>query len=109
MLMRLAPVEDMKRIRKKAKYCIFKKVFSTVFLIYSTVYVHCAMCSNHRQLLTYEKNGLESAFGTKKKHILKNNQGLKMFPRALKFIPRIGGWIFFSSQNRSCRVSKNMK
>jgi hypothetical protein len=26
---------------------------------------------NHRQLLRYEKNGLESAFGTKKKHILK--------------------------------------
>jgi hypothetical protein len=33
------------------------------------------MCvdNNHRQLLRYEKNGLESAFGTKKKHILKNN------------------------------------
>jgi hypothetical protein len=29
--------------------------------------------SNHRQLVRYEKNGLESAFGTKKKHILKNN------------------------------------
>jgi hypothetical protein len=28
---------------------------------------------NHRQLLRYEENGLESAFGTKKKHILKNN------------------------------------
>jgi hypothetical protein len=31
------------------------------------------MCTNHRQLLRYEKNGLESAFGTKKKHILKSN------------------------------------
>jgi hypothetical protein len=29
--------------------------------------------NNHRQLVRYEKNGLESAFGTKKKHILKNN------------------------------------
>jgi hypothetical protein len=29
--------------------------------------------SNHRQLVRYEKNGLESAFGIKKKHILKNN------------------------------------
>jgi hypothetical protein len=29
--------------------------------------------SNHRQLLRYEKNGLESTFDTKKKHILKNN------------------------------------
>jgi hypothetical protein len=29
--------------------------------------------SNHRQLLRYEKKGLESAFGAKKKHILKNN------------------------------------
>jgi hypothetical protein len=29
--------------------------------------------SNHRQLLRYEKTGLESSFGTKKKHILKNN------------------------------------
>jgi hypothetical protein len=28
---------------------------------------------NHSQLLRYEENGLESAFGTKKKHILKNN------------------------------------
>jgi hypothetical protein len=44
--------------------------------------------ANHRQLLRYEKNGLESAFGTKKKHILKNNYGLKMFPRVLKFIQR---------------------
>jgi hypothetical protein len=46
------------------------------------------MKTNHRQLLRYEKNGLEPAFGTKKKHILKNNEGLKMFPRALKFIER---------------------
>jgi hypothetical protein len=29
--------------------------------------------SNHRQLLGYEKNGAESAFGTKKKHVLKSN------------------------------------
>jgi hypothetical protein len=29
--------------------------------------------TNHRQLVRYEKKGLESAFGTKKKHILKNN------------------------------------
>jgi hypothetical protein len=28
---------------------------------------------NHRQLLRYEENGLELAFGTKKKHILKTN------------------------------------
>jgi hypothetical protein len=27
--------------------------------------------ANHRQLVRYEKNGLESAFGTKKTHILK--------------------------------------
>jgi hypothetical protein len=46
------------------------------------------MRNNHRQLLKYEKNGLESAFGTIKKHILKNNYGLKMFPRELKFIQR---------------------
>jgi hypothetical protein len=29
--------------------------------------------ANHRQLLRYEKNGFESTFDTKKKHILKNN------------------------------------
>jgi hypothetical protein len=29
--------------------------------------------NNHRQLLGYEKNGAESVFGTKKKHILKSN------------------------------------
>jgi hypothetical protein len=31
------------------------------------------MSINPRQLLGYEKNGAESAFGTKKKHILKSN------------------------------------
>jgi hypothetical protein len=35
-----------------------------------------------------KKSGLESTFGTKKKHILKNNHGLKLFPRALKFNQR---------------------
>jgi hypothetical protein len=29
--------------------------------------------NNHRQLLGYEKNGAESVFGTKKKHILQSN------------------------------------
>jgi hypothetical protein len=32
-----------------------------------------AVYTNYRQLLRYEKNGLESTFDTKKKHILKNN------------------------------------
>jgi hypothetical protein len=32
---------------------------------------------NHRQLLRYEKNGLESEFGTKKKHIFKKQPGFE--------------------------------
>jgi hypothetical protein len=31
------------------------------------------MWGNHRQLERYEKNGLESTYGTKKKQIFKNN------------------------------------
>jgi hypothetical protein len=54
-------------------------------LLYCTcIYQYCALCrqntlalellyTNHRHLVRYEKNGIESAFGTKKKHILKNN------------------------------------
>jgi hypothetical protein len=71
--------------------------------------------SNHRQLLRYEKNGLESAFGTKNKHILKKQLGFENVSSRAEVHSKIcdqlidtliGGEIFFS-HNKSCRVSKD--
>jgi hypothetical protein len=71
-----------------------------------------ALYSNHRQLLRYEKNGLESAFGIKMKHFKKELGFENVSSRAevhSKICDQlietlIGGEICFL---KTCRVSKD--
>jgi hypothetical protein len=45
--------------------------------------------SNHRQLLRYEKNGLESVCGTQNKHIFKNQLGFENVSSRAEVHPKI--------------------